>query len=127
MLDAAQIASCSLEDRPEEEIPAPAQGSRFVPQAVTPAPGPRVMIVDDEERNIKLLRALLARENYQISTFLNGRDALSSIKHSAAQTRHTGMSGLMSAGGLRPVVRIWCMADTSFFFIDLLLTIVDPT
>lgn len=43
---------------------------------------PIVLIVDDEERNLKLLRAFLARENYDIRSALRGETALQIVSES---------------------------------------------
>jgi signal transduction histidine kinase len=40
---------------------------------------PNILIVDDEERNIRLLEGMLKNEEYQTSTALNGEEALQSI------------------------------------------------
>ena len=37
---------------------------------------PRVLIVDDEERNVRLLEAYLAAENYETFQAYNGEEAL---------------------------------------------------
>ncbi len=41
---------------------------------------PTVMIVDDETRNLKLLKGILAGENYHIHTFRDGREALQRVE-----------------------------------------------
>ena len=41
---------------------------------------PNLLIVDDEPRNIKLVRGLLSKHDYQIYTALNGPEALSIVK-----------------------------------------------
>jgi len=38
-----------------------------------------VLIVDDEERNVRLLTAMLSQENYNIVSALNGKDALEMV------------------------------------------------
>jgi signal transduction histidine kinase len=40
---------------------------------------PNILIVDDEEKNIRLFKAMLMNENYQTSVALNGEKALASI------------------------------------------------
>jgi putative two-component system response regulator len=41
---------------------------------------PTVLIVDDEPRNIKLIEAILASENYKVLKAFSGEDALSKVK-----------------------------------------------
>ena len=40
---------------------------------------PNILIVDDDEKNIRLLKAVLMSENYQTSEALNGEKAIESI------------------------------------------------
>lgn len=40
---------------------------------------PKILIVDDEEKNIKILKALLASENYHLFSVLSGKEALQKI------------------------------------------------
>ena len=40
---------------------------------------PKIVIVDDEERNIRLLKAMLLSEEYQLTGVLSGKEALESL------------------------------------------------
>jgi HD-like signal output (HDOD) protein/CheY-like chemotaxis protein len=40
---------------------------------------PKILIVDDEERNIRLLKAMLLSEEYQLTGVLSGKEALESL------------------------------------------------
>ena len=40
---------------------------------------PKILIVDDEERNIRLLKAMLLSEEYQLTGVLSGKEALKSL------------------------------------------------
>ena len=42
---------------------------------------PVVFIVDDEERNIKLLKAMLHTEGYQVHESTSGKEALKKMKN----------------------------------------------
>ncbi|MGB5984774.1 MAG: response regulator [Desulfobacterales bacterium] len=79
MLNLAEVPHLNDSPAVEDHLPIP---GAFVP-ATVPNPRPRVLIVDDESRNIKLLSALLVGENYQISSCRNGREALHAIVKSA--------------------------------------------
>lgn len=46
------------------------------PSAAPTAPVPTILVVDDEERNVKLLEVLLQAEGYATVSALNGREAL---------------------------------------------------
>lgn len=46
------------------------------PSAAPTAPIPTILVVDDEERNVKLLEVLLQAEGYATVSALNGREAL---------------------------------------------------
>lgn len=37
---------------------------------------PRILVIDDEEKNIKLVKGMLIRENYNINGCLSGEEAL---------------------------------------------------
>lgn len=82
MLNYTQTASATIDDLPLGSDSDSSMKMVFKPKTA-PTVKPIVMIVDDEERNIKLLSALLARENYQICSCHNGKDALARVEKSA--------------------------------------------
>ncbi len=41
----------------------------------------KILIVDDEERNVRLLKAMLMQENYHLVTASNGEDALRIVEN----------------------------------------------
>ena len=41
---------------------------------------PRILIVDDEEKNLKLLSVLLQKEGYLFETAQSGREALAKVR-----------------------------------------------
>lgn len=62
-----------------EQSPSSRSSLELTPQSAGKS-RPTVMIVDDEARNCKLLKGMLAGQNYRIHTFQNGRNALRSIE-----------------------------------------------
>ena len=42
---------------------------------------PRILVIDDEEKNIKLIKGMLMRENYNINGCLSGEEALESLQN----------------------------------------------
>ena len=42
---------------------------------------PRILVIDDEEKNIKLVKGMLIRENYNINGCLSGEEALESLQN----------------------------------------------
>jgi PAS domain S-box-containing protein len=42
---------------------------------------PRILVIDDEEKNIKLVKGMLMRENYNINGCLSGEEALESLQN----------------------------------------------
>ena len=42
---------------------------------------PRILVIDDEEKNIKLVKGMLMRENYNINGCLSGKEALESLQN----------------------------------------------
>ena len=74
------LATRSRDDGPTtRQSSSPSASATQTPRSVATA-RPTVMIVDDEARNCKLLKGMLAGENYRIHTFRDGRDALQSME-----------------------------------------------
>ena len=42
---------------------------------------PRILVIDDEEKNIKLVKGMLMRENYNINGCLSGKETLESLQN----------------------------------------------
>jgi putative two-component system response regulator len=94
------------------------------PIASTRAIASRILVVDDEARNLKLMEALLKAESYEVETASNGEAALAAVERRKPDlilldVMMPGMSGFEVAGALKlspetkgiPIIMVTSLAD----------------
>jgi len=113
-------------------VTAPGAGASIVEPADPPAmdtanpaaSGARILVVDDQEDNVRLLADLLSCHDYRVETASGGQEALDSVDRSAPDlilldVAMPGLSGLQVLRRLR--------ADTRFALLPIVLvTALDP-
>ena len=107
---AASIAATGVASTPSEPPPSPAVGSEAAAVAAVTPSKPTVLVVDDDASILKLLKIILEKAGYAVSTASNGESGLETF-HAAGgafslclidASMGAGMNGLDLCAEIRP-------------------------